>query len=275
VGDLNLSPLAGKRVVVTRAAEQSEELVQELIARGAIPVLLPLLSFAAPEDAAPMDEALAELAEFDWVIFTSVNAVRAVATRATSLGYGEDQFAGVKSVAVVGPATAEAAKEAGFRVDYVPTTHNGLALAQELGERVRGKKVFLPRSDRANPDLPAALKKFGARVTEVVAYRTVPPNSTDQRKWKEMLDGGADAVLFFSPTAVHHFAELLGEEQLRVAQDTIAMVAIGPITAKALREANVGRMTVPSDTTAAAAVDALEEYFAENEKQINAGVKRG
>jgi uroporphyrinogen-III synthase len=274
VGDLNLSPLAGKRVVVTRAAEQSGELVQELIARGTIPVLLPLLSFAAPEDAAPMDEALAELAEFDWVIFTSVNAVRAVATRATSLSYREDQFARVKSVAAVGPATAEAAKKAGFRVDYVPTTHNGLALAQELGERVRGKRVFLPRSDRANPELPAALKQFGARVTEVVAYRTVPPNSTEQRKWKEMLEGGADAVLFFSPTAVQHFAELLGEEQLRAAQDTIAMVAIGPITAKALREANVWRMTVPSDTTPAAAVDALEEYFAEKEKQIHAGVKR-
>lgn len=275
VGRANNAPLAGKRVVITRAAEQSRELMQELTACGAIPVLLPLLSFAVPEDFAAMDVAIAEIADFDWVIFTSVNAVNAVAARAAALGRSQNEFAGVRNVAVVGPATAEAVKAAGFAVTHVAETHNGLALARELGESVREKMVFLPRSDRANPDLPEALRQNGARVTEAVAYRTVTPGSFDAIKWSEMLNGGADAILFFSPTAVAHLAEQLEHGRLRNVQDRMAMVAIGPVTAKALRETGVAHMTVAADTTPAAAVAALEEYFAGREKQISAGVKQG
>lgn len=275
MGNLNLSPLAGKRVVVTRAAEQNGELIQELASRGAIPVLLPLLSFAAPDDYAPVDAAVGMLAEFDWVIFTSVNAVRAVAARTRHSGYGEKQSAGVPNVATVGPATTAAAKEAGFRVTHMATTHNGITLARELGERVRDKKVFLPRSDHANPDLPDALRKYGGQVTEVVAYRTVAPTSTEQRKWSQMLNDGADAILFFSPTAVTHLAEQLEHGELSAAQDRMAMVAIGPVTANALKQANIERMTVAADTTPVAAVKALEEYFARKQKQEPAGVKQG
>ena len=222
-----------------------------------------------------MDAALAELEGFDWVVFTSVNAVRSVAARWKSLGRSQKQLAGVAHVAAVGPATAEAAKKAGFLVDHIATTHNGVALAHELGELVCNKRVFLPRSDRASPDLPAALKGYGARMTEVIASRSVRPSDTDREKLNEILSGGADAILCFSPTAVNYFEEILGHGQLRIAQDKIALIAIGPVTASALRDAKVESMLVATDTTLDAAVDALEDYFAKRGKQLQAGVKQG
>jgi uroporphyrinogen-III synthase len=271
VADGAASALAGKRVVITRAASQSSGLFEKLTKRGAVPILLPLVSFAVPEDYAPLDAALLEWEEFDWVLFTSANAVHAVVTRSSNLGRKLNPSGKRPHVAVVGPATREEAEGAGFSVDYLARTHLGVALAEELGERLRAQRVFLPRSDRANPDLPAALQRLGAKVTEVIAYRTLPPSDTDQDRVKQAVPGQADAVLFFSPTAVHNFAELAGREQLGLLQSTLAIVAIGPITAGALREFGVQRMVMAADTTAAAVVDALEEHFAGIQKPSTAG----
>jgi uroporphyrinogen-III synthase len=177
-------------------------------------------------------------------------------------------------VACVGPVTAEAARQAGLAVEYVAETHTGTGLAEELGARLQGAKVFLPRSDRANPDLPAALKRHGVDVTEVIAYRTLRPTAIDERSLKQIAEGGADAVLFFSPSAVQHFAALFGGEQLRALQDKLAITAVGPVTDKALREAGVQRTVLAGDTTAAAVIEALEKHFAGVAKPTQAGAKR-
>jgi uroporphyrinogen III methyltransferase / synthase len=177
-------------------------------------------------------------------------------------------------VACVGPVTADAARKANLPVEYVAVTHNGVALANELGNRLQGAKVLLPRSDRANPDLPAALGRFGAQVTEVVAYRTLRPAETDRSGLKEIVDGRADAFLFFSPSAVQHFAELAGAEQLPSIQDKLAITAVGPVTAKALREAGVTRAVLAADTTAAAVIEALEQHFSAAANAAPAGAKR-
>ena len=268
------SALAGKRIVITRSAAQSEALARELSARGAIPVVLPLVSFADPEDFAPLDEAIAGIERFDWIIFTSAQAVRAVGKRSKELKNPLIRSGSKLRIASVGPVTAQAARRAGFPVEYVAKTHTGAALAEELGKRLHGARVFLPRSDRANPDLPHALKRHGAQVTEVIAYRTLRPTDADQRNLRQIAEGAADAVLFFSPSAVQHFAELFGGGQLRALQDKLAITAVGPVTANALREAGVGRTVLATDTTAAAVVEALEEHFAGSVKQAQAGAKR-
>lgn len=268
------SPLAGKRVVITRAALQSSELVEKLAQRGAISISLPLVSFAAPQDYALLDAALLEFPKFDWALFTSANAVRSVVTRSSALHCDVHPSAKLPHVAVVGPATREEAEKAGFSVDYVARTHLGVALAEELGERLRAQSVFLPRSDRANPDLPAALRRLGANVTDVVAYRTIRPSDTEQERVDRVVRGDADAVLFFSPTAVHNFAELAGRERLGILQNALALVAIGPITAGALRGSGVQRIVMAADTTASAVIDALEQHFARTKKQSAAGAKR-
>jgi uroporphyrinogen-III synthase len=266
--------LSGKRIVITRAAAQSEALARELSARGAIPVVLPLVSFADPEDFAPLDEAIAEFLRFDWTIFTSAQAVRAVVKRGEDLKRGLVQAGNRPRIAAVGPVTAEALRRAGLPVEYVAETHTGAALAEELGDRLQGAKVFLPRSDRANPDLPAALKRHGAQITEVIAYRTLRPTDVDQKHLRQIAEGVADAVLFFSPSAVHYFAELFGSAQLHALQDKLAITAVGPVTANALRQAGVSRVVLAEDTTGAAVNQALEEHFAGHVKQAQAGAKR-
>jgi len=148
-----------------------------------------------------------------------------------------------------------------------------VALAEELGGGLTGTKVLLPRSDKASPDLPAALKGFGAYVTEVIAYRTLRPAETEQNGLREVINNRADAILFFSPSAVQHFSELVGGEKLPGVQDKLAITAIGPVTAKALREAGVERVLASADTTAGAVVQALEKYFAAA-KAAPAGAKQ-
>ena len=247
--------------MITRAAAQSEALVQELSARGARPVVFPLVSFAEPEDFAPLDRAIAELQQFDWLILTSAQTVRALVQRAGDLRKPLAPTESQLRVACVGPVTAEAARSAKLSVEYVAVTHNGVGLANELSGKLQGAKVLLPRSDRANPDLPAALKRFGAQVTEVIAYRTLRPAETEQDGMRDIINGQTDAILFFSPSAVQHFTELVGVEKLRVIQDMLAITAVGPVTTKALREAGVERIVVASDTTAASVIDALEKHF--------------
>ncbi len=209
-------PLVGKRIVITRSAAQSETIGTELSARGAIPVMLPLVAFADPKDFAPLDAAIAQIEQFDWIIFTSVQAVRAVMKRSNEL-----------------------------RKPLIRT----------------GSKV------------PPALERYGAEVTEVVAYRTLRPTEIDQRNLKNIANGDADAVLFFSPSAVQHFIELFGSEQLRAMQDKLSITAVGSVTANALREAGVSHAVVAADTTAAAVIEALEKHFAGAGKAAPAGMK--
>ncbi len=274
MGEMAPSALLGKRMLITRSALQSEALANALTERGAVPIMRPLIAFSDPEDFAPLDSAISRLEQFDWLIFTSGEAVRAVVRRCSKQGQSLAKQWSHLRVAAVGPVTAEQVKKSGLQVDYVAQTHSGISLANELGERLREKRVLLPRSDRANPDLPAALRRHRAEVTEVTAYRTLRPTEIEQEQLTEFVNGNADAILFFSPSAVLHFAEAFGGERLSAIENKLAIAAVGPVTANALRDAGVRRIVSAGDTTAAAVVEALEEHFAATVKQAQAGAKR-
>ena len=260
--------------MITRAAAQSEALARELSGRGAIPIVLPLVSFTDPEDFSPLDRAIAQIEQFDWMILTSAQAVRAMTHRAADLQLPLVRTNHHLRVACVGPVTAEATRKANLPVEYIARTHSGVALANELANRLQGAKILLPRSDRANPDLPEALERHNAQVTEVIAYRTLRPSEVNQDGLKRLAEGDADAVLFFSPSAVHHFAELFGAAKLSALQDKLAVTAVGPVTATALREAGVIRALAAADTTAASVMEALEQHFASAVNATSAGAKR-
>ena len=275
MAETHASSLADKRIVITRAAAQSEVLARELSNRGAIPLVLPLVAFAEPEDFAPLDRAIAAIEQFDWMILTSAQAVRAIAQRAAETQRSLVRNGRRPQVACVGPVSAEAARRANLPVEHVAATHNGVALTQELEGRLAGAKVLLPRSDRANPDLPAALKHLGAIVTEVVAYRTLRPTEVDGGNLTKIAKGEADAILFFSPSAVQNFVELYSAEKFSALQDKLAITAVGPVTAEALRKAGAAHTVVAADTTAASVIETLEKYFAGALKVAPAGVKHG
>ena len=275
MAEIARSSLAGKRIVITRAAPQSGALAKVLAGLGAIPVVLPLVEFGEPEDFGPLDAAIGKLDQFDWMIFTSGQAVRAFLARGKDLGASLNSLGSKLRIAAVGPVSAEAVRQAGLPVGYVARMHNGVGLANELGGRLHGRSVLLPRSDRANPDLPAALKTHGAEVTEVVAYRTLQPGEVDRQKLCGISAGDADAVLFFSPSAVQNFAELVGVEHFLELQNDLVINAIGPVTAESLRKFKVDRIVVAEDTTSAAVVEALENHFVGAAKSSPAGAKRG
>jgi len=275
VGEKNHKPLAGKRVVVTRAAEHSQSLVDVLRDAGAEPVLLPLVAFAPADNLAELDACLKNSARFDWVFFTSQNALRAVQQRCATLGLALPQIFSAVKIAAVGPATAEAVTAAGLTVNFISRIHTGVALAEELSAEEKRKRVFLPRSDRANPDLVEVLNLHGWQVTPVVAYKTVSPNSDSSETQEYLLRGDADAILFFSPSAVHHLRDLLGAPRFRDLSRQSVFVAIGPVSENALKAEGVDRILLAADATVAAAVATLSEYFAKAGQQQPAGAKQG
>ena len=267
MGKEGANALKGKRVVVTRALGQSELLVKALRDVEAVPVVVPMVAFGAPDDVVALDAAIRKAGEFDWLLLTSQNALRALQERSEVLA---EAFQGV-GVAAVGPATADAARNAGLVVKYVAVKHRGVELAEELGEKIRGKKVFLPRSDRANPELVRKLEELGARVQEVVAYKTVLPDEGILQGVDAELREGADAVLFFSPSAVHHLRNLVGEERFQELSRRVVFAAIGPVTEDALRKAKAERVVMAEDTTVDAVITALNGYFMASGAKLPAG----
>jgi uroporphyrinogen-III synthase len=263
LADAGDKPLAGKRVVITRAPEQSVELIAAFDGRGAQILLLPVVSFAPPEDWAVVDQHLRRVGEFDAILFLSANAARYVLGRAKSLGVAL-QRGGAKPllVAAVGPGTARAAEEQGIRADYVAREHTGRALAAELRDRIAGREVLLPRSDRGDDSVPHALRDAGALVTEFVAYRNLLPPKVDAEIVKRVVNAEVDVVLFASPSAVHNFCVLLGGAERKDLAGRIAFAAIGSTTAEAMRDRGLPVTIRATESSAEAVAAAVAEHFA-------------
>ena len=165
------SPLAGKRVVVTRARSQASELCKMIEAQGGVAYEFPVIRIAWPEDLAPLDEAIGRLGEFDWLIFTSINGVKLFFERMKHNKVVLDVLDRAK-FAAVGPKTALALEKHGLLVDVIAEEFVGEGLADALRDKVLpGQRVLLPRGDLARKALPDALRKLGCLVTDVVAYR--------------------------------------------------------------------------------------------------------
>jgi uroporphyrinogen-III synthase len=250
-------PLAGRTIVLTRAPEQVAAMVRRLEVLGARVVLLPTVEFRAPEDCGPLDDAIREVAGFDWICFTSQNAVRFFFDRCRLLNAGTDAL---PRLAAVGPATASVLESVGGRADYVAVEYRGEALAAELAGEVKQKRVLLPHSNRASEALPAALRAAGAEVVEVVAYETRRPEAGAGEP--AAIVASADAIAFASPSAFRHLLEMLGEDAVRRLAPRVAFAAIGPVTAAAIREAGFTVAVQAAESTGEGLVNALVERFA-------------
>jgi uroporphyrinogen III methyltransferase/synthase len=255
-----IRPLAGRRIVITRAPEQAEELIGRLENAGAQVLLLPMVRFAALEDTSELDGLIAGLGAFDWVIFTSANAVRFFLARCRELG--RRPLMGHLQIAVVGAATRAALKAEGLAAAFVPREFSGTALAADLAPQVAGKKVLLPRSDRAGEELPDALRTAGVVATVVVAYRTAEPESIDGAILDALRLGEADAITFFSPSAFRNFEHAVGVEGAQEIGSRVAFAAVGPTTAAAIRASGIKVGVESSNATSEELEKALERHFA-------------
>jgi uroporphyrinogen III methyltransferase/synthase len=230
---------------------------------GATVLLFPAVSFSEPANTAELDRAIRSLAEFDWILFTSANAARFFAGRCRKLGI-EPSHRGNCRCAAVGTATATAAAAEGFLVDHVAQEFTGAALAHELSSSLAGRKVLLPRSERARRDLPEALSAAGAEVVEVVAYHTGGVGPVDPEVMRAVREADADVISFFSPSAVENLRADLGDAQFSRLGTDMAVAVVGPVTAAALRSAGLRVAIEAPLATAESMATAIANYFSVN-----------
>jgi uroporphyrinogen-III synthase len=228
--------LAGRRVLVTRARHQAGKLSEGLRALGAEPVEVPVLEIQPPASYEALDRALGEFSTFNWAIFTSANAVRALADRAAQLNV-EVANAASLNVAAVGAATADALRKIGFEVAFIPESYVAESLLEGMARQLAGKRVLLARAAVARDVIPDALRREGASVDVVDAYRNGVPAEAPE-ELRRALAQRIDAATFTSSSSVTHLAEVAAKARIGFPLAGVPAVSIGPITTQTLREAS-------------------------------------
>jgi uroporphyrinogen-III synthase len=231
---MNTLPLAGKRVLVTRALHQAGKLSDGLRELGAEPVEAPVLEIRPPVSFEQLDAAIRNLGNYNWLILTSANTVRALVTRASELGIELLQTASV-NVAAIGEGTAAAARDAGLHVTFVPVTSVAESLVEGLVGGAAGQRILLARAEVARDVIPDVLRNAGAQVTVVDAYRNVIPEGAPE-KLSVALARGIDAATFTSSSSVTHLAEAARQAEIAWPFAGVPAVSIGPITSQTLRD---------------------------------------
>jgi uroporphyrinogen-III synthase len=228
-------PLAGKRILVTRARHQAGQLSAELARLGAEAIELPAIEIVPPKSYEALDAAVRNLAQYEWLIVTSANAVRAIQERCAALKVMPENFSDLK-IAAVGAATARALEEAGFSVAVTPKEYVAESLLEALADLAKDTRVLIVRAAVARDVIPEALKRHGARVEVVEAYRTVVPQSSVEQVSALFADKPPDAATFTSSSTVTNFFQLLHAAGYERRPEGMLAVSIGPITSQTLRD---------------------------------------
>ncbi|HEY7498057.1 MAG TPA: uroporphyrinogen-III C-methyltransferase [Vicinamibacterales bacterium] len=257
-------PLFGKRIVVTRSLEQAGELIEMLEERGAEAIPASAIRIAPPEDPTPLDQACAEAGRYDWIVFTSGNAVDSFMDRLLARS-DIRELKGVK-ICTIGPTTASRVARYGIKVDLTPPEFRAEAVVDALKGTgsLRGKRFLLPRADIARDLLAEELSQAGADVHDVIAYRTIPA-SVDREGgpdiYRMLLDRQIDAVTFTSASTVRNFVAMLGMDQAVDLLRTTVVASIGPVTAEAAQQLDIATSVMPARYTIPDLVDSLVEHF--------------
>lgn len=260
----NARPLDGRRIVVTRARRQATELTERLSSLGATVIALPAIEIQ-PVRSHDLDAALRQLGRYDWIIFTSANAVDIVFDRLRELSIDPGQASRLR-VGAIGNATATRIASHGLRVDFVPDDSVAESLVSGLADiGVEGSRVLLPRARVARDVLPDGLREAGAAVDVVVAYETRKA-TPDAAEIQELRRIGADCVTFTSQSSVRHTLDLLGGRL----PDGALVACIGPVTGNAARAAGLPVDILAADYSATGLVDALVAYYGVGRKARDA-----
>ncbi len=224
-------PLFGKKIVITRATSQTATLGHKLHELGADVVELPVISFAPPLDPAPLDQALASLPAYDWLIFTSANGVRYFLER---LDKSPHDLRDLRAkLCAIGPATARELEALHLKVDVVPEEYVAESLVAAMSKfELAGKRILIPQAAVARDVAPAALRELGATVDVAESYRTIVPRASEA-KAKELFGSARkpDWITFTSSSTVKNFLALAGAGAL----EGVHIASIGPVTSDTLR----------------------------------------
>ncbi|MCL6638536.1 MAG: uroporphyrinogen-III C-methyltransferase [Firmicutes bacterium] len=253
-------PLFGKRVLVTRSREQASALSGAIEALGGEPLEFPTIRVVEPDDFSPLDRAIDEIGRYDWIIFTSVNGVQAFFKRLRA--HRKDiRLLHPARLCAIGPRTREALEAFGLIVEYVPGEYRAEQIVEGLKENIRaGQRVLLPRADIARKVLPDSLRRLGAAVDEVTAYKTVMTGD-DAGPVKEMLRAGEIQIITFtSSSTVRNFVKMITGDKPEELLKGVTVACIGPVTAGTARELGIKADVVADEYTIDGLVKAVLDH---------------
>ena len=253
-------PLFGKTIIVTRSRDQASEFSEQLIELGANVLEYPTINITSPDDFGPLDRELDSLESTDWLIFTSVNGVDAFFNRIFELGRDVRDLKGVK-ICSIGPSTTERIKGFHVSIDCQPPKYVAESVVEALKkvEELKGKRFLMPRTDIARSYVPEELRKLGAEVSDIVAYKTVLATDGDNIVLDKLKDGEVDIVTFTSASTVKNFVKIIGEDNLSAFKDNVQFASIGPITNESAEKMDIDISIKAEEYTIPGLVQAIVE----------------
>lgn len=261
-------PLKGKNIVVTRAREQASGFAKLLSKQGARVLICPSIKIVPPRSWKPLDRAARNLAAYDWLIFTSVNAVEKFADRLmkSSPRGKKFQFPLEVKTCAIGPQTAERMRGFRFPVHNVSKDYVAESILEIL-KNVRGLKILIPRAAVARDILPKTLKKRGAAVDVVEAYRTVIDASAASVLRRNIKKNAVDCVTFTSSSTVRNFFSLLkgAPREALLGNARVLAASIGPVTTATLLEYGWKPRIAARKPTTNHLARAIAQYYAKEQ----------
>jgi len=254
-------PLSGRRIIVTRAADQAGEFSAMMARCGATVLECPTIKLVEPTSWNELDAAIGNLDGFSWLVLTSVNAVRFFFQRLNSLGF-DARALGPCKVCAVGPKTAEAIAGHGIHSDLIPPDYKAEAIVSEFAKLgISGQRILFPRADRAREIIPQKLEQMGALVTSPVIYRNILPDRLCPETLLALEKRCIDCITFTSSSTVINMAEQLGADLLADMLKGVMVASIGPVTSKTCRDLGLRVDVQPDEFTLSALSDAIQRYF--------------
>ena len=255
------APLAGRRIVITRARKQAERLAQLIESCGGGVFEFPTIEICPPKDYRALDRAIEKIEDYDWLIFTSVNGVEPFIARMATNQKPMISFSSLR-VGAIGPETAKALHAAGVECDLVPARFQAEGIIETMSpEEMRGKSVLIPRAEKAREVLPQTLRGWGATVDVAVAYRTVLPKLDINPLVCLIGQRAIDMITFTSSSTVSNFVRLFGNRRLSEILLDVPIACIGPITKRTVEDLGGRAAVVAPEFTIPGLVQAVVDYF--------------
>ena len=255
-------PLFGRRILVTRAREQLSELSAGLEKLGASCVEVPAIKIALPDSYEPLQNVLAKLTGYDWVIFTSTNGVKHFFQYLYSQKKDSRALAEQK-ICAIGVKTAEELLKFGIRADIVPAEFRAEGIIEALKDKISDKtKILIPRALIARDILPDKLREIGAKVDVVPVYKTVAGSEENQQVQKMLAEGSLDMITFTSSSTVTNFLKAIGPAKQYLSKLKIA--CIGPVTAATCLENGLEPEIIAGKYTVKDLIEAIKDYYSTN-----------
>ncbi len=254
-------PLFGKQIVITRARKQASDLVKKLSALGAECLEFPTIKIVPPDDFKPLDKAIKNISEYNWIVFTSVNGVDFFFNRLFENGH-DVRHLGHLRTASIGPATADRLFTFGIKSDIIPDSYRAESVIDAFkNETIEGKQILLPRARDARPVLPVELTKMGARVDEIITYYADTDTHDADDLITRLENKTIDLITFTSSSTVKNLKALLPEDRFHDLMKDTAIASIGPITTDTAKDLGFEVHVTANTYTIDGLCDIILEYY--------------